>query len=134
MLRDTMKLAVVVGIGGVCRRDGRVLLVRRGKEPFRGRWTIPGGTLEFGERIAQALIREMKEETGLDVAVGDLAGITEAIDPGGEYHFVLFDYFVSIVGGDLVAGDDVTEAGWFSLEQVRELEATPGLFKFLGRL
>ncbi len=103
----------VVAVGGVMIRDGCVVLVKRGKEPMKGRWTIPGGSVEPGERLEEALMREMREETGLGVRVGDLLEIVESIfrGPGGalQYHYVIHDYACEIVVGELRAGGDAAD-------------------------
>lgn len=104
----------VVAVGGVMIRDGRVVLVKRGKEPMKGRWTIPGGSVEPGERLAVALMREMREETGLEARAGEVLEIVETIfrDASGnlQYHYVIHDYACEILGGDLRAGGDAAEA------------------------
>lgn len=122
-----------VGVGAVALTGGRILLVRRGKPPYEGRWTLPGGTLDFGEALQEALRREVLEETGLDARVGELAGIVEAIDPSGGYHFVILDYFVEVPPNEPVPGDDVTEAKWVPLPEVAGLEVTPRLIESLKR-
>jgi mutator protein MutT len=102
-------------VGGVLIHDGRVLLIRRGKEPLRGRWIVPGGTVELGETLEEALVREMREETGLQVRGGELLSILDRIHrEGGEvlYHYVIVDYLCELVGGTLQAGSDAEEAAF----------------------
>lgn len=108
--------------GAVVRdADGRVLLVRRANEPGRGLWSIPGGRVEPGESAREAAVREVREETGLDVEVGDLL-LTLVIGP-----YLVDDYAATVTGGTLRAGDDATEAGWFDVADVRGLALSPSL-------
>lgn len=110
--------------------DGRLLMVRRGREPARGLWTVPGGRVEFGEYITDALRREVEEETGLQVDVGDLLGIFEVI--GDTDHFVILDHLASPAGDTTPrAGDDATEVSWVPLDDVTGLECTPRLVETL---
>lgn len=98
-------------------------MVRRGKEPYLGRWTIPGGTLEHGEYLTDAVRREVMEETGIEIEVGDLLGVLEVWrDP----HYVILDY-IATPAGDAIprAGSDASEVRWVRLEEVPELECTP---------
>lgn len=118
-------------VGGIVT-DGRsrLLLVRRGQEPARGTWSVPGGRVEAGESDAKATAREVLEETSLRVRVGDLAGHVERDAPGGgtyvirDYHCVLeLDADVAAVR----AGDDADDARWFTHGEVRALDTSPGL-------
>lgn len=120
-----------VGVGAVAVRAGTILLVRRGKPPYVGHWTLPGGTVSWGEPLADALCREVMEETGLEVTVKDLAGHLESISDDGSHHYVILDYRVEVIGGDLRAAGDVTEARWVPLEEVSTLQTTPRLVPFL---
>lgn len=109
--------------------DGKLLMVRRAKEPGRGLWSIPGGRLEPGEYIAQGVAREVKEETGLDVEVRDLLGILEV---PGDTHYVILDHVASYGGDDEpVAGDDVDAVRWVSFEEIGNLDCTPRLLETL---
>ena len=104
----------IVGVGAVIVDEGKVVLVKRRHEPLAGRWSLPGGTLEVGETLKAAVIREMREETGLEVEVGPLLEVFDRIIPDEaqrvRYHFVLVDYLCWPVGGRLQANSDVEEA------------------------
>jgi ADP-ribose pyrophosphatase YjhB (NUDIX family) len=104
----------IVGVGAVILVGDKVVLIRRRFEPLAGRWSLPGGTLELGETLEEGVVREMREETGLDVEVGPVIEVFDRIMLDEErrvrYHFVLVDYLCWPVGGDLVAGGDVDAA------------------------
>lgn len=96
-------------------RDGRALLIRRGQEPLYGRWSVPGGRVELGESLEQALRREMEEETGLVVAPVEILGVFDRIErdeAGVLYHFVIVDYLCRWLSGEAVAGSDALELAW----------------------
>ncbi len=98
-----------IGVGGVLIHDGRVLLIRRGKEPLRGRWVVPGGTVEVGETLETALVREMEEETGIRVKPGDLLTVFDRIQREGNrvrYHYVIVDYLCEYLSGTPRPGSD----------------------------
>lgn len=110
--------------------DERILMIRRGHGPAAGAWSVPGGRVEAGETLAEAVVRELREETGLDGVCESLVGWVERIGAG--YHYVILDFFVTIVGGDdPVAGDDAAEAAWVPLAGVAELALVEGLAEFL---
>ncbi len=115
----------VVGVGGVVIADGRALLIRRGSEPLKGEWSIPGGTLEVGETLTEGLARELREETGLEVKVLELIEAFDRIFGGSpseasaagsaarpKYHFVILDYLCEAVSGTARPGGDVTHVAW----------------------
>ena len=120
----------VAGVGGILLDGDRVLLVRRGRPPQQGLWSIPGGAVELGESLAEAVAREVREETGLEVRAVELVEVFERVLRDGEgrveYHYVLMDYFCEIEGGTLQAGDDAAEARWTPLDRLYELPVTAG--------
>lgn len=124
---------VQIGVGAIAIEDGKILLIKRGRPPYAGKWSVPGGKLLFGESIAEAIVREMREETGLDVEVGPYAGILESINAEGEWHYVIVDHLVRIVGGELGPNDDAADARWFPVDEVATLDVTPLLIESLTR-
>lgn len=110
----------IVGVGGVIIADGQVVLIKRRYEPLAGRWSLPGGSLEVGESLADGASRELREETGLDVEVGPIVEVFDRIlrDEDGRvrYHFVLIDFLCRPIGGVLEAADDVSDARWVPLD------------------
>ncbi|MBI5585340.1 MAG: NUDIX hydrolase [Deltaproteobacteria bacterium] len=120
----------LVGVGGIVFREDQVLLIRRGREPGRGRLSIPGGGVKLGEALEQALRREMREETGLTVEPVALVDVLDRIIPEDDgrirYHYVLVDYLCVIKGGGLQAGCDALEARFYPLESLPKMEMTPG--------
>jgi ADP-ribose pyrophosphatase YjhB (NUDIX family) len=114
---------ITLAVGGIVVRDGALLMIRRGREPNEGLWSIPGGRVEPGEFLSDAVKREVKEETGLEVEVGELIGILEV--PSDD-HFVILDYGVTPVDdSEPVAGDDAMEVRWVPLDEVASLDCTP---------
>ena len=117
--------APMVGVGAVIVDEGRVVLVKRAHSPMLGEWSIPGGALELGETVREAVIREAREETGLDVEPVALVGVFDRViqDETGSvlYHYVLVDYYCRRVAGELCAGSDCDAAQWFSPEEVAEI-------------
>lgn len=124
-----MRLVRTVG-AVVHDMDGRLLLVRRGRPPAVGRWSIPGGKVWAGESDEDAVVREVREETGLVVRVERLAGQIALPGPDGTA-FDNRDYLCRLDGGRLRAGDDATEAGWFHVNEARSLSTTDGLLETL---
>ena len=105
----------IVGVGGVVVQDGQVLIVKRAHEPRKGEWSLPGGIVELGETLVEALKRELKEETGLDVDVGDVVEVFDRVhrlDGRIQYHFVIVDYLCRPIGGTLCASDDAEDVAW----------------------
>lgn len=121
----------VLCVGGIVRHpDGRLLLIQRGQEPSRGRWSVPGGRVNPGEDLLDATRREVHEETGVEVTVGALVGTVERDAPDGSL-YLIHDFACEPVTGtpydDPVAGDDADDAGWFTAAEVRALDCAPGL-------
>jgi 8-oxo-dGTP diphosphatase len=104
-----------VGVGAVVVDEGRVLLIRRGNEPMKGHWSLPGGLLELGETLTDGVVREVREETGLMVEPVELIELLDRIHRVGErvrYHYVIADYLCRVVGGALRAASDADAARW----------------------
>jgi 8-oxo-dGTP diphosphatase len=120
-----------VAVGAVVLRDDHLLLIRRGRGVAEGRWSLPGGRVEHGELLAEATVRELREETGLEGVCGELVGIVERfID---DEHFVILDHAVTLLEPDVepVAGDDAAEVAWVPLHDVATWRLVDGLAEFL---
>jgi ADP-ribose pyrophosphatase YjhB (NUDIX family) len=112
-----------LAVGAIVIRDDSLLMVRRGHEPNEGLWTVPGGRVEAGEYVSDALRREVREETGIDIEVGDLLGILEV---AGDEHFVILDFLAQPLNDATpTASDDAAEARWVPLRDVAKLDCTP---------
>jgi 8-oxo-dGTP diphosphatase len=126
-----------VGVGAVILDGGRVLLVRRGQPPLAGKWSLPGGLVELGETTREAIAREVAEECGLEIRVGEVAGILDRVVRDGEgrirYHWVLVDYVAFPVSGTLCAATDVDEAQWVEVDDVERFDTTDGLVDMIRR-
>ena len=120
----------ILGVGALIFRDDAILLVERGKEPLKGLWSLPGGAVETGERIEDAIRREVLEETGLHVEPVSLATIFERIMPDDsgktEYHYVLVDYICRITGGQAQPATDVSALVWVKEEDLANYALTEG--------
>ncbi len=134
----------VVGVGGVIIDEGRALLIRRGSEPLRGEWSIPGGTLELGETLAEGVARELLEETGLVVRVLGQIEVFERIyteKSGGagkkkkhpRFHYVIIDYFCERVSGEPRAGSDVTDVAYAREDELDKFHLTETALRILRK-
>lgn len=125
----------VIAVGAIVLERGSVLFVRRDREPSRGEWSLPGGRVEWGESLREACIREIREETGVDVDIEGVAGIAERIvpDDDGEvrWHYVIVDFWARPRSRATEAGDDAAEVRWVPVGEIHEMHLTPGLFEFL---
>ena len=128
----------VLGVSVLAERQGSVVLVRRGKPPFEGVWSLPGGTVEFGESLAEAAVREMREETGLTVSVGPVQTALDVMSQtnDGEVasHHVLVVFRATVLGGTLVAGDDAADGEWVSIGDLDDRPMTPGTAELIKTL
>ena len=130
-------VAPLVGVGAVVVDGARVLVVRRGRPPARGKWSLPGGLVDLGESVEAAIRREVLEECGLDVRLHGLVGIVDRIVRDAEgrvhYHYVLLDYLATPVAGRARAGSDAAELRWVRLDDLSGLEVTDGLEPMIRR-
>jgi ADP-ribose pyrophosphatase YjhB (NUDIX family) len=132
----------LLAVGAVARRGEEILLVRRGRGPAQGEWSVPGGHVELGETLHDAVVRETLEETGLEVVVDRFLGWVERMDEtAGERgappvftHFVILDFAVTVLdpGAAPQPGDDAIEARWVAVDDVSELRLVAGLYEFLA--
>lgn len=120
----------IVGVGAVVLRHGRLLVVKRGNEPARGLWSVPGGRLEFGETLAEGALRELREETGLIGTARGLCGIAERMHP--TMHVVIHDLWVDVdEDAEPVAGDDADDVAFVGKAALHALPLVPRLEHFL---
>ncbi|RLG94532.1 hypothetical protein DRO29_06485 [Candidatus Bathyarchaeota archaeon] len=128
----------ILSVAAVAIKDNKMLLVKRGAPPGEGLWSIPGGAVELGERLHDALKRELREETNLECEIIDLVNIAEVIirDEEGKvrFHYVILDYLVKITGGELRPGSDVLDAKWFDLKEAQNLPLTKTTRKLIKKL
>ena len=116
----------VVGVGVVVWRDARVLLILRGKPPRAGPWSLPGGAQKLGETLAETARREVREETGIELELGDIIATLDLIDRDNvghvRHHYTLVDFVAEGLGVDLRPGDDAADARWFTHDELDELD------------
>lgn len=120
----------ILGVGALIFRDDRILLVERGKEPLKGYWSLPGGVVEVGETLEQAIRREVREETCLDVELIEVLEIFERImrdkDGRPEYHYVLIDYLCRALPGEASPADDAARVAWVRRDDLSGYRITEG--------
>jgi 8-oxo-dGTP diphosphatase len=126
-----------LGVGALIFEEGKILLVERGKEPLKGYWSLPGGIVETGEKLEEAIRREVEEETGLDVEPYAMFEIFERImpDPQGrpEYHYVLIDYLCRRLSGEPAAASDVSRVAWVEEQNLGRYRLTEGTLGVIER-
>lgn len=113
-----------VGVSAVVFNGDQILLIKRAKEPKKGEWSLPGGAQRVGETVREAILREVAEETGLQVQLDQLLDVVDFIERGSEkieFHYTLIEFAASYVGGRLQAGSDADEARFFSLDEALSL-------------
>jgi len=127
----------LVGTGALILKGGKLLLIKRGAQPGQGKWSIPGGLVELGENVQDAMIREVKEEVGLDVEAVKLMDVFDSVtlDEKGriQYHFVVVNFLVRILGGSLQTADDVLEAKWVPIDEVKDYNLTKSFRAFFEK-
>jgi 8-oxo-dGTP diphosphatase len=127
----------IVGVGAIIVRDGKILLAKRGSEPGKGKWSVPGGLVELGEKVEKAVVREVKEETNLDVETIRLVDAVNNIikDSNGKlrFHFVILDFMAMLMGGTLQSSSDVVDTKWVGLEEVEDYDLTDTFREFIKR-
>lgn len=112
--------SVIAAVGAVVFRGDDVLVIRRGREPLKGQWSIPGGKLDHGERLHDGVAREVREETGVEIRVLELLDVFESPPSSQDApHYLMIDYVAEWVSGEPVAGDDAAEAEFVSLEEAQ---------------
>ena len=121
----------LVAVGGVILSGRKVLLVQRSKPPNKGSWAIPGGKVEYGETLKEALIREMKEELNIEVQPKDLIGVVEIIKEG--FHYVILDFLCEVKSGEIKAGSDALDARFFSIEEMTKIPISPTTIEMMRR-
>jgi len=122
----------VVGVGVVVVDDGKLLLVQRGRDPGKGLWAVPGGKVEFGEPMRDAARREVAEETGLDVEVGDVVWVGEFLED--DHHIVLIDFHGKVIGGEMSAADDADDVRWVPLDEADQYPLTLTMYDLVDTL
>ena len=115
----------VIAVGAIVWKEDRVLMIRRGRPPRQGGWSIPGGRQEAGETVHQAVIREIREEAGIEIEIIEIAAVVDLIERDGDeisHHYTVIDMLAEWRSGQAVAGDDAEAAAWFTLAELAELD------------
>ncbi len=124
-----------IGVGAVVFKDNKILLVKRKNPPAKNQWAIPGGRLQLGETLREACQREILEETGINIKVGELIYSFEVIErqPNGQviFHYVILDFLADYLSGKAIPGDDAVEVGWFSPQDLKSININPYTQKLL---
>ena len=124
------------GAGALIINEGRILLIRRARGAYVDHWAVPGGRQRRGETMREAAAREVFEETGLTVEVGDPLWVGDILDEAvpPAYHYTVVDFEAVVIGGDLEAGDDAAEARWVPVEEIRDMRLTPTMVDLIDEL
>ncbi len=126
-----------VGVGAVILNSAKILLERRGNDPGRGKWSIPGGLIDLGETPEQSVLREVLEETGLTVSNPELIDVVNSVQCDGagriQYHFVIIDYFLRFLSGRPQASSDALDLKWVEIEEVEKFDLTRSFREFMVR-
>lgn len=137
-IRRKYPAAPLVGVGAVAIKNGKILMVKRAFEPGAGKWSVPGGLVELGEKLSEACAREMEEETGIECEVLELINVFDMIDrdESGKvaYHYVLADFLVKPTGGSERPNAEVTEMKWVTREEARAMDLTKTARKAIDEL
>lgn len=127
----------IVGVGAIILDRDQILLEKRKNSPGKGKWSVPGGLVDLGEIVEEAVIREVKEETGLDVYNPQLIDVVSYISFGEKdrvlYHYIIIDYFVTSKGGKPKAASDADEVKWVSFYEVEQYDLTESFRRFFQR-
>jgi ADP-ribose pyrophosphatase YjhB (NUDIX family) len=132
----------LVGVGAVVLEGDSVLLVQRGRPPGEGKWSLPGGLVDLGERLEAAVVREVEEECGLQIRILGLCGVIDRVvmaeadgnGPGPvRYHWVIIDYVAAVTGGILRAGSDAAQARWVPVAEIGSYDTTVGIAAMVQR-
>jgi ADP-ribose pyrophosphatase YjhB (NUDIX family) len=128
----------LIGAGILAIENGKVLLIKRGNEPNKGLWSIPGGLVKLGESPEEAAIREFKEETGLNAIIEKLLGIFNIVIKDNEgkikYHYIVVDYLGKVIGGELKPGSDVLDAKWFDISELKNIQTSSTVIKAIEKI